>query len=225
MKQISILLVLVFVLASCTWTEEKKAMENSTPIIEAEVVEEAKKEMLAEVIEDTTMEKEEVIEKEAMEGKEDDKMNDKMMEEKGTMETKEEIAKDETVVEEVMEDKEVMEKWDEAMIEKEVVMEKTAWSYQDYSETAVKTTKGNKVLFFHATWCPSCKSADKNLSSETIADDLTIFKVDYDSNLDLRKKYGVTSQHTFVLVDDNMEKIKAMVSWSNSADVVNGLLN
>ncbi len=110
----------------------------------------------------------------------------------------------------------------EATTEKK--MEKTVGSYTDYSEEAFKKASWKKVLFFHATWCPSCKSADKNLKADTIADGLTIFKVDYDSNTDLRKKYGVVAQHTFVYVDNNMEKIKLMVGGRNSADIVSGLL-
>jgi thiol-disulfide isomerase/thioredoxin len=59
------------------------------------------------------------------------------------------------------------------------------------------------VLFFNAAWCPSCRSTDgeinQNLSK--IPSDLLILGVDYDSAKDLKVKYGVTSQHTFVLVD------------------------
>jgi hypothetical protein len=41
-------------------------------------------------------------------------------------------------------------------------------------------------------------------------------KVDYDSNEELRKQYGVTMQHTFVLVDEEWKMIK---KWSGSNDV------
>ena len=100
-----------------------------------------------------------------------------------------------------------------------------AWTYQDYSETAVKASTGSNVLFFHATWCPSCNAADKNIKAEAIPAGLNIFKVDYDSNVELRKKYGVTAQHTFVLIDENLEKVKLMAAWRNSSDIVNWLLN
>lgn len=104
------------------------------------------------------------------------------------------------------------------------VMIKTKWTYQDYSETAFKSTTGKKILFFHATWCSSCKSADTNLQSETIAEGVNIFKVDYDSSIEMRQKYGVVGQHTFVLVDDNMKKIKLMVWGKSSKDIISGLL-
>ena len=123
---------------------------------------------------------------------------------------------------------------DTAMVKEEVMKKEesvpaapvvAAWSYSEYSEAAVKSATGNKVLFFAASWCPSCVSADKTMKSETIPEGLNVFKVDYDSNVDLRKKYGVTGQHTFVLVNDNMEKVKLMVGGRNSADIVKGLLN
>ncbi len=73
--------------------------------------------------------------------------------------------------------------------------------YTNYSASEVESAlaSGKKVvLFFHAPWCPSCKSADTNLSEETLLSDTIVFKTDYDSNVELKKKYGVTYQHTFV---------------------------
>jgi ABC-type oligopeptide transport system substrate-binding subunit len=42
--------------------------------------------------------------------------------------------------------------------------------YTVYSSEALKNSLQNTVLFFHATWCPSCISADKNLSASEIPD-------------------------------------------------------
>lgn len=87
---------------------------------------------------------------------------------------------------------------DSAMMKKDTT--KTG-SYTNYSTSAVESAlaSGKKVvLFFHAPWCPSCKSADTKLSQETIPENTIVFKTDYDSSGELKKKYGVTSQHTFV---------------------------
>ena len=45
---------------------------------------------------------------------------------------------------------------------KETIEEKISlsWTYKDYDSSLIWKTN-NTVLFFHATWCPSCKSADK----------------------------------------------------------------
>ena len=44
-----------------------------------------------------------------------------------------------------------------------------------------------------------------NISSSVVAvyAILQILNIDYDTNQALRKKYGVTSQHTFILIDNN----------------------
>jgi len=74
----------------------------------------------------------------------------------------------------------------------------------------------NKVLFFHASWCPSCRALESSLNNEEIPADLGIYKVDYDNSTELKKKYGVTSQHTLVQVDAEGEMI---TKWLGGNDV------
>lgn len=69
------------------------------------------------------------------------------------------------------------------------------------------------VLFFHAAWCPSCKSADAALKDAGVPDGVQVVKVDFDGNADLKKKYGITQQHTFVQVDKDGKQLK---KWSGS---------
>lgn len=59
------------------------------------------------------------------------------------------------------------------------------------------------ILFFHAPWCGECQAFDKVLRESTIPYDVQILKVDYDSRQDLRQRYGVTLQSTFVEIDDD----------------------
>ncbi|CAN5151507.1 hypothetical protein BH11PAT4_BH11PAT4_6460 [soil metagenome] len=73
--------------------------------------------------------------------------------------------------------------------------------------------KGKVVLFFSASWCPTCQAANKNLTSSTAPDGLTLLKVDYDNSTELKQKYGVTYQHTFVQVDASGKLLK---KWSGS---------
>lgn len=79
--------------------------------------------------------------------------------------------------------------------------------YQDYDAASVAQTDGKKILFFHASWCPTCKALDQNIRAGVIPADLTIFKVNYDTADALRKKHGVTYQHTLVQVDDGGEQL------------------
>ncbi len=127
----------------------------------------------------------------------------------------------EVVVEKVVEKTETAQKAVEQVIKETPVVAASSGTYKAYNGSV----PGNSVLFFHAKWCPSCVAADKNFSSEwdlSIKND--IVKVDYDTNSALRTKYGVTSQHTFVLVDGSGNLIKKMVGGSTSSDL-QGLFN
>ena len=88
-------------------------------------------------------------------------------------------------------------------------------AYVDYTDGAIESTAGTKVLFFHASWCPKCRQLDEELRAEGAPDGLTVFKVDYDSRTDLRQKYGVTLQTTVVFVDDRGELISSTVLYDD----------
>lgn len=74
------------------------------------------------------------------------------------------------------------------------------------------------VLFFHASWCPVCKADDQLLSGwyAGAGYPLTVYKVDYDTQADLKKRYGVTYQHTYVLIDGEGKAVKTVQSPSDS---------
>ena len=68
------------------------------------------------------------------------------------------------------------------------------------------------VLFFYATWCPTCKAAMKELnSSPEKLSGINLLVVDYDNSADLQKKYGVTYQHTFVQINPDGS---ALTKWN-----------
>ena len=74
-----------------------------------------------------------------------------------------------------------------------------------YRANPAAYTGGKVVLFFHAPWCPSCRANEKDIQAKVAAGSLpaglTLVKVDYDSSTDLKARYGVTVQDTFVQVD------------------------
>ncbi len=86
-------------------------------------------------------------------------------------------------------------------------------SYVDYSTDKVASTTGTKVLFFHAPWCPQCRALENDIKAVQLPDNVTIFKVDYDTNQTLRQKYGVTIQTTLVTIDGNGDLIKKYVAY------------
>ena len=108
----------------------------------------------------------------------------------------------------------------EEVTEQEVVLLRKG-SYESYSEDKIAmAATGDVVLFFHASWCPSCRmlsgNIDKNIN--LIPDGVTILKTNYDSETELKKKYGVTSQHTLVQVDENGNMLK---KWSGGSKLEN----
>lgn len=89
-------------------------------------------------------------------------------------------------------------------------------SYEVYSPEKISlASKGDVVLFFRATWCPTCKALDEDIKANIskIPSGLTILDVDYDKYTELKKKYGVTYQHTMVQIDSNGNLI---AKWSGS---------
>ena len=116
------------------------------------------------------------------------------------------------------------------MIEKEAMMKKDtgimtsktdvmikAGSYEEYSSEKIvmASVTHDVVLFFRASWCPTCKAVDADIKAhlKEIPESLTILDVNYDNSTEMKKKYGVTYQHTFVQVDAQGNLVK---KWSGS---------
>jgi len=93
-----------------------------------------------------------------------------------------------------------------------------------YSAEAVKeaTTNGRALIFFHAPWCPFCRAAEADIIAnfDQIPPDLTIIKADYDSEKELKKRYNVTTQHTFVQVDAEGNEVTKWVGAETLEDIL-----
>lgn len=129
---------------------------------------------------------------------------------------------------EAMQDKAMMEQ--EAMMQQPAgMMEKPAnalgqdqpmmmkgGQYVAYDTSKLAFAKeGKVVLFFRASWCPSCRALDADIkkNASQIPQNILILDVDYDKYADLKKQYGITSQHTLVQVDAMGNMI---TKWSGS---------
>jgi thiol-disulfide isomerase/thioredoxin len=111
----------------------------------------------------------------------------------------------------VVSEDETMQK-EEAMMEKNKTEEGTMiqdenammqkGSYEAYSaDKLALANKGDVILFFRATWCPTCRALDADIKANSVPAGVTILDVDYDTETALKQKYGVTTQHTLVQVD------------------------
>jgi len=104
---------------------------------------------------------------------------------------------------------------DDSVMEDETM--KSSGTYSDYDSSKLALADSEKVvLFFHASWCPTCRTLDSSLKNSGVPAGVNILKVDYDSSTDLRQKYGVTYQHTLVQVDSNGDLIN---KWTGSPDI------
>lgn len=98
-------------------------------------------------------------------------------------------------------------------------------SYDVYSSDSLSAAGQNqRVLFFHAPWCPQCRQLEADIE-RGVPSGVAIFKVDYDSNQALRRQYGVVQQTTVVLVDANGAKIRSYLPYSQPslANALSGL--
>jgi len=152
---------------------------------------------------------------------ESDHMEDNSMMEDERMEDDSMMEEDDAMMKEdqAMEEDSMMEK-DNSMMEGEGdVMMKTG-SYEAYApEKLAKAENGDVVLFFRASWCPTCRALDADIHAHEgdIPEGVTILDVDYDNSAELKQKYGVTYQHTLVQVDANGNMI---TKWSGSPTLV-----
>ena len=88
-------------------------------------------------------------------------------------------------------------------------------NYIDYSSDFISSTKGTKILFFYAPWCPQCRELESDIQAMGVPEGVTIAKIDYDSNQKLKQKYGVTLQTTLVKVDDEGNLIEKYVAYDD----------
>jgi len=91
----------------------------------------------------------------------------------------------------------------------------SAGTYVDYSDTAIASAQGRTFLFFHASWCPICRTLDSDILASGVPAGVTIIKVDYDSSQDLRQQYGVTQQTTIVEVDTAGNGLQNYVAFND----------
>jgi len=84
----------------------------------------------------------------------------------------------------------------------------------EYTPSAAQSLRTqNRVLFFEAGWCANCRDALKELETRSaeIPASVTVLRANFDFETELRKKYGVHYQHTFVVLDTSDQVVKMWV--------------
>lgn len=153
-----------------------------------------------------------------------------MMDEEGVMmdQEKQMVDEGEAMMDDIdtmMKDDEdsMMEDEKEMMEEGDTMMQKG--TYESYSpEKLALADTGKVVLFFRASWCPTCRTLDADIKGnlDDIPGGVHILDVNYDDSTSLKQKYGVTYQHTLVQVDSSGNQI---TKWTGSSTLASLLGN
>ncbi len=96
----------------------------------------------------------------------------------------------------------------------------------NYSPELVQKSLQEKkrvVLFFQASWCSTCYLIEKDFQAEAskIPADVVIFRVNIDTEKELKSKYAVVAQDELVQIDTAQKEIS---HWKSSEHAVDELL-
>ena len=88
--------------------------------------------------------------------------------------------------------------------------------YVDYTQAVYNDMLGKKpfALFFHASWCPTCKAMEKDIlgSLDSFPQGSVILKADYDTEIALKKQYNITSQSLVVMFNADGSVAETLVA-------------
>lgn len=98
--------------------------------------------------------------------------------------------------------------------------------YQGYSEAAVADANyQTTIVFFYAPWCPECRAFKQAIESGPLPDGVQVLETDFDKSTELKEKYGVTLQSTFVRVNTAGELQKKWSGYGQDKSLANVLDN
>ncbi len=95
------------------------------------------------------------------------------------------------------------------------VLAAQALTIDDYSPAAIKkaeTAGQSYALVFHADWCPTCKAQAKvfdRLKPDPALKNVTIYNVDYDGEIELKKALKVRGQSTVIVYKGSKETARS----------------
>lgn len=96
----------------------------------------------------------------------------------------------------------------------------SALTIDDYSPEAIQKAQAagqSYALAFHADWCPTCKAQEKvfeQLKADPALKNVTIYNVDYDGELALKKALKVRTQSTVIVYKGAKEVSRSVADTS-----------
>ena len=117
----------------------------------------------------------------------------------------------------------IMKEQEKTMMGKVLAGSKTPYMEYNKEDYDKALAEGKTILlYFYADWCPICKAEQKATFAafnELDLDNVVGFRVNYkdsatdDNEVELAKKYGISYQHTKVILKDGKQALKAPDSW------------
>jgi thioredoxin-related protein len=93
-------------------------------------------------------------------------------------------------------------------------------SYVQYNGQDLSAIGETTVLYFSQESCGTCQKTDADIKAQaSLPDNVNILKVDFDTETELNQQYGVTTKHTFVLVDENGNEIAKEIGLATASDI------
>ena len=88
-----------------------------------------------------------------------------------------------------------------------------ALEIKPYTAAALaQAQKANKpvAIHFHADWCPTCRAQEQVLNKFKTEPglDVTVLVANYDTEKDLKKRFSVRSQSTFIMLRGEQERYR-----------------
>lgn len=77
-----------------------------------------------------------------------------------------------------------------------------AVAYESFEQIDTLASKGPTVVYFHASWCPTCQAAMTSFRGrwQEVKAGITLVIADYDEEAELKSRYGITYQNTYVQI-------------------------
>jgi thioredoxin 1 len=88
--------------------------------------------------------------------------------------------------------------------------EADAVAFESIDQVRAIAEKGAAIVYFHAEWCPTCRATMVSFRGRwpEVQPGITLIIADYDTETELKTRYGVTYQNTYVQVGPDGEKIQ-----------------
>lgn len=84
-----------------------------------------------------------------------------------------------------------------------------AVNFESLEQVQALAAKGPAIVWFHAEWCPVCHHTMTNFRARwhEVQPGITLVIADYDAEAELKARYGITYQNTFLQIAADGSKL------------------